>query len=485
MKINKFINSLVATLTVVGLLTLGLSKAAFSTQDELENENAAGIIVSIEAPEVQTSKLPETSDYFVVDFNSQSTGTDGFSESNGTTTYTYSSNLEIKNANQWGGANGSKFITQKSLDSIRSYTINVNEEQKYFGFWWSAGDPYNKITFKKDGVIVAEFKTEDLVNFINSSGVENTDSYYGNPAFNSDGGHENEPFSFVNIFFKKGSYDQIVVATLTAGGAAFESDNHTFSAEDEDIIGQILPDATTPAAVNDVITTDEDNSITSNVLNNDVNPNNDLSISKVVVNETEYDTGVEITMPSGALLTVESDGTTVYDPNGQFDAFTPSDSVEDSFVYTAIDNRGNSDSATVALKITGLADAPVSQNDTRSTDEDSQISIPVLKNDSDPDTPKEELTITSINGTALNPNQVFELPSGAKIQIKNVGENQRSNKGKHKIKYDPRFSVDLQALNDGESYLETIEYTVEDADGKTAVGTLKIEVTGISDSFAD
>ena len=48
---------------------------------------------------------------------------------------------------------------------------------------------------------------------------------------------------------------------------------------------------------------------------------NDLSISKVVVGETEYNTGVEITMPSGALLTVESDGSTTYNPNGQFDAF--------------------------------------------------------------------------------------------------------------------------------------------------------------------
>jgi len=470
---------------MVGLLTTGLSKAAFSTQEEIENDNAAGIIVSIEAPEVQTTQLPETSDYYVVDFDSQSTGTDGFSKTNGTTTYTYSSDLEIKNANQWGGAEGSKFITQEVLESIRSYTINVNEDQKYFGFWWSAGDPYNKITFKKDGVAVAEFKTQDLVNFINSSDVTNTDSFYGNPAFEGGGGHENEPFSFVNIFFKQGSYDEIVVATLTAGGSAFESDNHTFSAEDEDIIGQVLPDAATPAAVNDVITTDEDNSITSNIVANDINPNSDLSISKVVVGETEYDTGVEITMPSGALLTVESDGSTIYNPNGQFDAFTPSDSVEDSVTYTIGDNRGNSDSATVALKITGLADAPISQNDTRSTDEDSHISIPVLKNDSDPDTAKEELTITSINGTALNPNQVFELPSGATIQIKNVRGDQRSNKGKHRIKYDPRLSVELQALNDGESYLETIEYTVEDADGKTAVGILEVTVTGITDTFAD
>lgn len=485
MKYTKIINSLAATFAIAALLATGFSKAAFGTQEEAENENEAGIIVSIEAPEVQTSQLPETSDYFVVDFNSQSTGTNGFSKSNGTTTYTYSSDLEIQNANQWGGAGGSKFITQEVLESIRSYNIKVNEEQKYFGFWWSAGDPYNKITFKKDGVAVAEFKTQDLVNFINSSDVNNTDDYYGNPAFTGDGGHEDEPFSFVNIFFKQGSYDEIVVATLTAGGSAFESDNHTFSAEDEDIIGRVLPDAATPAAVNDVITTDEDSSITSNIIDNDIDPNNDLNISKVTVNGTEYDTGTEITMPSEALLTVESDGSTTYDPNNKFHAFAPSDSVEDSFTYTIMDGRGKSDSATVALKITGLADAPEANKDERETDEDTLKWIPVLKNDSDPDTAKRNLTITSINGTALNPNQVFELPSGATIEIKNVRGDMQDALGKHTLKYNPLPSVEIQALNNGESKLEVIEYTVEDSDGKTAVGILEINVTGITDSFPD
>ena len=239
MKNHKFINNLVTTATLASLITTGVSKAAFGI-DEVSTENAAGIVVSIEAPTIQTTQLPNVSEYYVIDFEDQSNGTGGFSKSNGSTTYTYSSDLEIKSANQWGGAGGSKFITQEVLESIRSYKIDINEEQKYFGFWWSAGDPYNKITFKKDSDIVAEFRTKDLVDFINSSGVSNTDDYYGNPAFEGDGGHENEPFSYVNVFFENSSYDEIVVATLTAGGAAFESDNHTFSAIDQPIIGKVV-----------------------------------------------------------------------------------------------------------------------------------------------------------------------------------------------------------------------------------------------------
>ena len=242
MKNSNIINNLMTITALASLLTTGLSKVAFGAS----NENAAGIIVSIEAPEVQTTQIPNADQYYVIDFNDQATGNSGFSKSNGSTTYTYSSDLEIQSANQWGGAEGSKFITQKSLNSIRSYKISINEDQKYFGFWWSAGDPANKITFKKDGAVVAEFKTMDLVDFIQSSNVTNTDDYYGNPAYNGNNtGHTNEPFSYVNIYFQQGSYDEIVVATLTNGGAAFESDNHTFSAIVPDTTGNVLPGSTT------------------------------------------------------------------------------------------------------------------------------------------------------------------------------------------------------------------------------------------------
>ena len=214
----------------------------------LDRLQAIGITVSIEAAKVQTSQLPNTNEYFVVDFNDRATGKEGFSKTNNGTTYSYSSDLEVKTANQWGGAEGSKFITQAVKQSIRSYTIKVDKDQKYFGFWWSAGDPYNQITFKKDGNEVAVFKTKDLVDFIKSSGVSDTDAYYGNPAYNgSNSGHKNEPFSFVNIFFNDQEYDEIVVATLTEGGAAFESDNHTFSAIKQNIRGNVIQGVTPDA----------------------------------------------------------------------------------------------------------------------------------------------------------------------------------------------------------------------------------------------
>ena len=260
---NKILNTIVATTLLTGLgTTLGSGKA-------LSQEAHRGITVTIEAPKVQTPQLASPDEYFVVDFNNQD-GTDSFEITNDNTIYSYGNDLEIKAANQWGGANGSKFITQEVLQSIRSYSLTVSEDQKYFGFWWSAGDPYNQITFKNDGEEVASFKTADIVNFINSSGTVNSSAYHGNPAYSGgDTGHLNEPFSFVNVFFGEDlAYDEIVVATLTEGGAAFESDNHTFSAIPQPVRGHVIPN-NAPVANTDEATTSIFSSITIDALAND------------------------------------------------------------------------------------------------------------------------------------------------------------------------------------------------------------------------
>ena len=440
-----------------------------------ELNNSAGIIVSIEAPTIQSTQLPNVDEYYTVDFDDQNTGTAGFSKTNGTTTYTYSSNLEVKTANQWGGAGGSKFITQENIQSIRSYTININEEQKYFGFWWSAGDPYNKITFKKDGNSVAEFKTEDLVDFIRSSGVTNTQDYYGNPSYSSSGGHENEPFSFVNIFFKKGSYDEIVVATLTEGGSAFESDNHTFSVFDQDIIGNILPNVTTPAAINDTITTDEDSSVTANILENDLNPNNDLSLTKITINGTEHNIGSEITLESGALLKVESDGQTTYNPNNKFENLTTADSRLDKFTYTVIDSNGTTDTADVTMEITGVADAPIATDDIATTNEDTSTQINVLANDNDPDSDSDQLKVSQIKGEDVSAGSTVNLTSGASITLNADGT----------LTYDPTNSQTLDFLNDGDTEDEVFSYQVSDEYGNSDTGNVTVTVTGITDTYAD
>jgi hypothetical protein len=225
--------------------------------DDTNFANSGSIVVSIEAPTVQTSQLP-SSNYYVVDFNDKS-GTSGFSKTNNDTTYTYGGNLNVKSKDQWGGANETKYITQ--ADGKTSFNVQISEDQQYFGFWWSAGDPFNKIIFKNDGQQVAVFRTENLVSFINNnSAVTNKSAYYGNPNpsyTNYNGGHKNEPFSYVNIFFNDQVFDEIVVQSTTTGGAKFESDNHTFSAIEQTVRGLIV-EGTVPDSDDDGLKDNED-----------------------------------------------------------------------------------------------------------------------------------------------------------------------------------------------------------------------------------
>jgi VCBS repeat-containing protein len=69
--------------------------------------------------------------------------------------------------------------------------------------------------------------------------------------------------------------------------------------------------------------------------------------------------GSQITLASGALLTVNPDGTYDYDPNGQFDSLGAGQSATDSFTYTISDGNGGTDTATVTITVNGANDAPV------------------------------------------------------------------------------------------------------------------------------
>ncbi len=327
---NKILNTVIVAILFAGFGAVISSEKALS-----EENNKEGITVTIENPNIQTSQLPNEDEYFVVDFNNQN-GTNDFEITNQNTTYSYGNDLKVQTADQWGGANGSNFITQEALQSIRSYSLTVSEDQKYFGFWWSAGDPYNKITFKNDGEEVASFKTVDLVNFISSYGTAQSSAYYGNPAYNGEStGHLNEPFSFVNVFFGEDiAYDEVVVATLTEGGSAFESDNHTFSAIPQDVRG--LPINIAPVANTDEITTSILSSITIDAIANDDDEAKD----------TLKITGVEASF-SGGQAVVENNKI-VYTAGSVPGGF--------SMTYTVEDQYGLSSQGTVNITVIASPD---------------------------------------------------------------------------------------------------------------------------------
>ncbi|MFC1759879.1 Ig-like domain-containing protein, partial [Planctomycetota bacterium] len=119
-----------------------------------------------------------------------------------------------------------------------------------------------------------------------------------------------------------------------------------------------------PNARNDSATTDEDNPVTINVLNNDRDSDGD-ALSVTSAGDA-----------SNGTTRVNGDGTITYTPDAGF-------SGNDSFDYTIDDGNGGQATATVNVTIASVNDAPVARGDTAATDEDNAVIINVLGNDSD------------------------------------------------------------------------------------------------------
>ncbi|MEZ6035660.1 MAG: cadherin-like domain-containing protein [Planctomycetaceae bacterium] len=85
------------------------------------------------------------------------------------------------------------------------------------------------------------------------------------------------------------------------------------------------------------------------------------TVAITAVNGNTGDVGNQITLASGALVTVNTDGSYHYDTNGAFDYLAIGQSTTDSFTYTLSDGN-NTDKATVTITINGVNDAPVIAN---------------------------------------------------------------------------------------------------------------------------
>ena len=133
------------------------------------------------------------------------------------------------------------------------------------------------------------------------------------------------------------------------------------------------------------------------MLKNDTDVDGDtLTVSAV----TGGTVGVQFGLASGALLTLNADGSYVYNPNGKFEALGVGENGADSFSYTVSDGKGGTDTATVNLTITGVNDNPVAADDTGTTNENTTLTVNaangVLKNDTDVD--GDTLTVSAVTG---------------------------------------------------------------------------------------
>ncbi len=182
---------------------------------------------------------------------------------------------------------------------------------------------------------------------------------------------------------------------------------------------EIVGENDAPIAADDTGRTHEDTVFNGNVLDNDSDVDGD-NLTIVSVNQDTDVVGSQITLPSGALLTLNPDGSFNYDPNNAFEYLQQVETETDSFTYTVSDGNGGGQSATVTMTIDGVNDAPDARDDALTIEEDTPASGNVLvDNGSGPDSDPEDdtLVIAAVNGEADDVDNEITLPSGALLKL--------------------------------------------------------------------
>jgi len=125
----------------------------------------------------------------------------------------------------------------------------------------------------------------------------------------------------------------------------------------------ILGPNTPPNAVDDEPSTDEETSITINVLSNDSDP--DGQVIQLA--------GIDDTNTIGQVLV--SGNSVFYNPNGQFESLGIGEVATDTFTYTVSDTQGGSSEATVSVTIRGVNDTPIGLADGYNVIQGSRLSV--------------------------------------------------------------------------------------------------------------
>ncbi|MEL7097742.1 MAG: Ig-like domain-containing protein [Pseudomonadota bacterium] len=195
-------------------------------------------------------------------------------------------------------------------------------------------------------------------------------------------------------------------------------------------LGDKVEEPEAPIAKDDAATTDEDVAVVIDVLDNDMDPmGQDLTV-------------VEATSPNGQ-VTINPDGTLTFTPDADFNGPT-------TISYTVEDPDGNSDTATVTVDVTPVNDEPIANDDTATTDENTEVTVDVVSNDTDVD--GDTLTITEADVPA----------DQGSVEIVD-----------NKLVFTPAPGFSGEA---------TITYTIEDGNGGSDTADAVVTVNNVNDA---
>ncbi len=135
-------------------------------------------------------------------------------------------NLDTLPADQYGGAGGkgSYAVTFSAKGYTLDLSTSIASGVNYFGYWLSALDRGNVVSFYEKEKLLYTFNPADVLGGLALSG--NAAQYYGNPNAAYAGKNRGEPYVFVNFFNDGGSFDRVHFQESPAWGG-YESDNHS------------------------------------------------------------------------------------------------------------------------------------------------------------------------------------------------------------------------------------------------------------------
>jgi cysteine-rich repeat protein len=196
-----------------------------------------------------------------------------------------------------------------------------------------------------------------------------------------------------------------------------------------ELLLQVISVNDAPVAVADAASLDEDTAVTVDVVANDSDVDGDaLTIASIVQ------------PASGSAAIV--DGRVSYTPNPNFHG-------SDTVPYTITDGNGGQASATLALEVRSVNDAPIAVADAASLDEDTAVTVDVVANDSD------------VDGDTLAVVSITQPASGSAAIVDG------------RVSYTP---------NPNFHGTDALSYTISDGNGSNASAELTLTVRSVNDA---
>ena len=171
---------------------------------------------------------------------------------------------------------------------------------------------------------------------------------------------------------------------------------------------------TAPDANDDAAITQKNTPQIGNALINDVdaNPTDALLVTAIDGNPVSLGSPTEVSLPSGSVVVINSDGSYSYTPADDFVG-------TESLPYTISDDNGGVDTATLYLSV--FDTPPELEDDINNTSVDLPVSGNVLTNDNGGD-PQDEVQVGDGSGNALTEPTVLTTDQGGTLLIGADGE---------------------------------------------------------------